>query len=52
MEPKKCAQCGNTQGNFIEKEGIGGKKAYFCENKSCYDDYKKSGEEQGVCEFC
>jgi len=52
MVEKKCNQCGNRKGNFIEKEGIANRKAYFCDNNKCYEDYKKKSEESGVCEFC
>ena len=52
MADKKCAQCGNTKGKFIEKQGIGNNKASFCDNGKCYNAYKKKGEDEGVCEFC
>ncbi len=52
MEDRKCVQCGNTKGKFMEKEGLLKNKAYFCDNGKCFDEYKKKGEEQGVCEFC
>ncbi len=52
MADKKCAQCGNTKGKFVEKKGVGKAKAYFCDNGKCFGDYKKKGEESGVCEFC
>lgn len=51
-EEKKCLVCGTTQSKkWIERENIGGVKAYFC-SKAHYEEYKKKGEESGVCEFC
>ncbi len=49
---KKCEICGTTQAKkWIEKENLAGTKAYFCSPQH-YSDYKKKGEESGVCEFC
>ncbi len=51
-EEKKCLVCGTTKSKkWIERENIGGQKAYFC-TKEHYEDYKKKGEDSGVCEFC
>lgn len=51
-EDKKCMQCGSASAKkWIERENLVGMKAYFCSPK-CFQDYKKKGEESGVCEFC
>ena len=51
-DQKKCTTCGITNSKkWIEKENIAGQKAYFC-TKQHYEDYKKKGEDSGVCEFC
>ncbi len=51
-EDKKCKICGTTKSKkWIERENIAGEKAFFC-TKEHYDQYKKQGEESGVCEFC
>ncbi len=51
-EEKKCMICGTTKSKkWIERENIAGQKAYFC-TKEHYEEYKKKGEESGVCEFC
>ena len=52
MTDKKCENCGKTNStSWIEKAGIGGKKGHFC-SATCYGEYKRKGEEKGVCEFC
>lgn len=49
---KTCKVCGTDKSeNWIERENIAGEKAYFCSQEH-YDEYKKKGEETGVCEFC
>ncbi|MFN7990966.1 MAG: hypothetical protein U0R44_02290 [Candidatus Micrarchaeia archaeon] len=51
-DAKKCEVCGTTNSKkWIEKENIAGQKAFFC-SPAHYADYKKKGEESGVCEFC
>ncbi len=52
MAEKKCLVCGKTESKkWIERTNIVGQKAYFCSAK-CFQEYKKKGEESGVCEFC
>jgi YHS domain-containing protein len=51
-EEKKCMVCGTIDSKkWIERTNIAGQKAYFCSPQH-YGDYKKKGEETGVCEFC
>lgn len=52
MADRKCIVCGTTESaKWIERQNIAGQKAYFC-TPGCYQEYKKKGEETGVCEFC